>query len=397
MKKTIVIPVAIAVLVLSVFAGVLGAGKAQAATKAGVVKIGMILDLTGNEATVGLKQQKAMNWSIAEIGPVAGNTVQVVYGDAKSDPALAISEAKRLVNSEKVVALFGPTQVDQKQGVTLYSAKAKKPLFFYNPSPLALFKKNPYQVGSGGSFESMTSVGATHLRKVLKAKTIATLSQKNTAGTNVICPFVKRFKALGGKVLAQKWYVPGNTDWNTTVNSLPKADYIVAWCTGTDGVAFWNSYAQLGAWQTKGPVFGPFHGGFTDFFVYMQASTQGKALLVQTPSLQAWAPDSGTAANNKFIADWKVSNGGRAPGDDGESGPYQAYLAFVNAVQKAKGKTTAAAIMKAVKTLRYVGPEGVNDFRKSLCATKDWYVVQQQGSAGYKTLKKYSKVPPKGI
>jgi ABC-type branched-subunit amino acid transport system substrate-binding protein len=98
---------AIAVIVAAVSA--LGmAGKAEAQEKK--IKIGVIFDLTGPLAGGGSELQytgvKIMLDHYASIG-VEGYKVEAVYADAQSKPDIAINEAVRLLEQEKVDMLMG--------------------------------------------------------------------------------------------------------------------------------------------------------------------------------------------------------------------------------------------------------------------------------------------------
>ena len=74
------------------------------------IKIGVIFDLTGPLAGGGSELQyigaKIMLDSYAKTG-VEGHKVEAVYADAQSKPDVAINEAVRLVEQEKVDMLLG--------------------------------------------------------------------------------------------------------------------------------------------------------------------------------------------------------------------------------------------------------------------------------------------------
>src|SRR6266446_247538 len=92
--------VAVAALGMAVFA--------QAQEKK--IKIGVIYDLTGPLAGGGSELQytgaKIMLDQYAKTG-VEGYKVEAVYADAQSKPDVAINEAVRLIEQEKVDMLFG--------------------------------------------------------------------------------------------------------------------------------------------------------------------------------------------------------------------------------------------------------------------------------------------------
>ena len=75
------------------------------------LKIGVVYDLTGPFAGGGselhyLGAKTMIDWFISK-GPIDGYTIQAVYADAQSKPDVAINEAVRLIEQEKVDMLLG--------------------------------------------------------------------------------------------------------------------------------------------------------------------------------------------------------------------------------------------------------------------------------------------------
>ena len=75
------------------------------------IKIGVIYDLTGPLAGGGSELQylgvKIMNDYFIKQGPIEGYKIEAVYADAQSKPDVAINEAVRLIEQEKVDMLLG--------------------------------------------------------------------------------------------------------------------------------------------------------------------------------------------------------------------------------------------------------------------------------------------------
>ncbi len=74
-------------------------------------KIGVIFDLTGPLAGGGSELQylgvKIMNDYFIKQGPIEGYTIEAVYADAQSKPDVAINEAVRLMEQDKVDMIAG--------------------------------------------------------------------------------------------------------------------------------------------------------------------------------------------------------------------------------------------------------------------------------------------------
>jgi branched-chain amino acid transport system substrate-binding protein len=97
--------VAVAVLVLGNGAGL------QAAEK--VVRIGNIIPLSGPSASVGEQGRNAREMAVEEINAaggiksLGGAKLEMLYADSESKPEKGVSEAERMINTEKVHLLTG--------------------------------------------------------------------------------------------------------------------------------------------------------------------------------------------------------------------------------------------------------------------------------------------------
>jgi branched-chain amino acid transport system substrate-binding protein len=84
---------------------------AHAQTLPDRIKLGMLGSVTGPQAGASIANFTGARMAVAEInkaGGIAGKQIDVVMGDDQSNAASAVSEAKRLVFSEKENLQFGP-------------------------------------------------------------------------------------------------------------------------------------------------------------------------------------------------------------------------------------------------------------------------------------------------
>lgn len=122
--KKLIVPA----LVLAVIANFSVVAKAEAAT----VKIGNIIPLSGPSASVGIQGKQAREMAIEEINnsggikSLGGAKLELIFADSKSDPTTGVTEAERMINSEKVHLLTGcwnsavtypTTQVAERYGI----------------------------------------------------------------------------------------------------------------------------------------------------------------------------------------------------------------------------------------------------------------------------------------
>ncbi len=88
------------------------------------IKIGVLLDSSGDLGVYGAPMRDAINLAAYQInqagGLLKGAQVEVVYQDSATDPAVAVKGAEQLVKGDKVKAIVGSTA----SGVTLQVAQA---------------------------------------------------------------------------------------------------------------------------------------------------------------------------------------------------------------------------------------------------------------------------------
>ena len=103
--KKLLIPVVVLAMTVTTF------GVAQASTA--TVKIGNIIPLSGPSASVGIQGKQAREMALEEINSsggiksLGGAKLELLFADSKSDPTTGVTEAERMINTEKVHLLTG--------------------------------------------------------------------------------------------------------------------------------------------------------------------------------------------------------------------------------------------------------------------------------------------------
>ena len=99
----------VVILVLTVWAGW------GAALGAEPIKLGAFFDLTGTSSAIGTPTKLVAEMVVKKIneeGGINGRPLQLVIADDEGDPTKAAIIAKKFIESDKVVALIGPTRTD---------------------------------------------------------------------------------------------------------------------------------------------------------------------------------------------------------------------------------------------------------------------------------------------
>jgi branched-chain amino acid transport system substrate-binding protein len=369
------------------------------------IRIGHIVDLTGFEATVGKYFKQGLEYAFDSVGnQVAGRPIEVIVEDSRSDTQGALDAVKKLVESDGVDIIFGPTQTGQKNAVAEYCMEKGIPLLAYNASsPPLLASGNEWLVGSGGSTLQCATCMADYTFNTLGYKSVVTVTPDNDAAREFMDPFVESFKALGGTVVQQQWTALGTTDFAPYLTGLKEADAVVAWEPGAQGIAFSIAYHALGI-DKKMPLIANYHGGFIDPWlpaVVMKANAEAGAAMVGVTGPFVFSPDSQTPAWQEYIKGMTAVLG-EPPTDGATNCTVQAAATFLAAVEATKGDTTPEKLRDALLATNINGPEGPQFFAEGdQAATRNIYIVQIQQGTGtstfnYVTLKTYESVPPTG-
>ena len=405
MRRLIAIPATLllaAAVLVAALGGVGGARPvAKAAPKAAVIKIGHIVDQTGPMAQIGGLFAKTLTAANKQWPTIAGKTVEVVTADALGTPAGALNAARKLVTSDHVVAIIGPTQANQKVAVANYVKRAHVPLILYNPSPTKVYKGNPWVVAAGGSSTEDPTVIANYLRTVVGWKTLSAIFVDGADQRSFEDPALAYFKTHGGKVVQASYTESGNPDFGPVFTTLKQSDGILAWQDGSNAFSFWNAYVQSGT-NNKMKVAAVFTGAMCDAFIVNNLPSAVQAAVNGTPGPTMYAPDHTSTANTLFIKAMTPVLG--YPPDQTASGSWQGYMVFKAGLEKAKGNTNGRKLIAGILAAKTDGPEGLLTFAKGQnVASRNVYIVKVtpipgvSGKYMYKTVKTYKNVPPSGM
>jgi len=229
MAKIVIWIVVLAVVViggLAIFSGPSG----EAAT----IKIGAVLPLTGDAASYGESENRAIQVAVEQVnnaGGVKGRQLEIVNEDGKCDPQIAGTAAQKLVNIDKVKIIIGGAC----SGETLAAAEVTDPAQVILISPSATSPA----ITTAGDFVFRTApsdalagrVAARYSYRELNTRKAALITELTDYAQGLRSVFKDAFKALGGQVVADETYNTGDTDFRTQIlkikNLRPDVVYLV--------------------------------------------------------------------------------------------------------------------------------------------------------------------------
>ena len=165
------------------------------------VKVGLILPMTGQQASTGRQLEAGVKAYMAQHGTkVAGKTVEVIIKDDTGVADISKRLAQELVVNDKVSVLggFGLTPIAMAVGPV--ATQAKVPAVIMTAATSVIVEQSPYFVRVGRTMPQMTFPIADWAAKN-GIKSAVTLVSDYAPGIDAEKFFKERFEAAGGKVL----------------------------------------------------------------------------------------------------------------------------------------------------------------------------------------------------
>ena len=165
------------------------------------VKVGLILPMTGQQASTGRQLEAGVKAYMAQHGnKVAGKTVEVIIKDDTGVADISKRLAQELVVNDKVSVLggFGLTPIAMAVGPV--ATQAKVPAVIMTAATSVIVEQSPYFVRVGRTMPQMTFPIADWAAKN-GIKSAVTLVSDYAPGIDAEKFFKERFEAAGGKVL----------------------------------------------------------------------------------------------------------------------------------------------------------------------------------------------------
>ena len=165
------------------------------------VKVGLILPMTGQQASTGRQLEAGVKAYMAQHGnKVAGKTVEVIIKDDTGVADISKRLAQELVVNDKVSVLggFGLTPIAMAVGPV--ATQAKVPAVIMTAATSVVVTQSPYFVRVGRTMPQMTFPIADWAAKN-GIKSAVTLVSDYAPGIDAEKFFKERFEGAGGKVL----------------------------------------------------------------------------------------------------------------------------------------------------------------------------------------------------
>ena len=329
------------------FASVLAPAQAQE-----TVKIGLILPMTGGQASTGKQIDNAVKLYMQQKGDtVAGKKIEIILKDDAAVPDNTKRLAQELIVNDKVnfIAGFGVTPA--ALAAAPLATQAKVPEIVMAAGTSIITERSPYIVRTSFTLaQSSTIIGDWAVKNGIKK--VATLTSDYAPGNDALNFFKQHFTAGGGEIVEEVKVPLANPDFAPFLQRMKdaKPDAMFVFVPAGQGGNFMKQYAERGLDKSGIKVIGPGDVMDDDLLNGMGDAALGAV----TAHLYSAAHPS--AMNKEFVAAYKKAFGTR-PGFMAVSG-YDGIHLIYEALKKTGGKTDGDALIEAMKGMKWESPRG---------------------------------------
>lgn len=326
-----------------------------AAASGGTIKVGILHSLSGTMAISEKSLVDSTQLAIEEInkaGGVLGKQIEAIVEDGASDWPTFAEKAKKLIDQDKVVAVFGCwTSASRKAVLPVFESKDH--LLFY---PVQYegqeCSKNIFYTGAAPNQQIEPSV-----EWLLKNKG----KEFFLVGSDYVFPrtantIIKaQLEALGGKVVGEDYLPLGNSEVTPIISkikqALPNGGVIYNSLNGDSNVAFFKQMQGAGLTADKYP-------SMSVSIAEEEVKAIGPEFLKGHYAAWNYFMTVDTPANKKFVEAFKAKYGAdRVTNDPMEAG-YIAVNIWAQAVKKAGKADDLEAVRMAALGQTFDAPEG---------------------------------------
>jgi branched-chain amino acid transport system substrate-binding protein len=317
-----------------------------------VVKVGLILPMTGQQASTGKQIKAAVDLYMAEHGnTVAGKKIEVILKDDAAVPDNTKRIAQELIVNDKVAVVAGFGITPTALAVAPLATEAKVIELVMAAGTSIITERSPYIVRTSFTLPQSSVIIADWAAKNGIKKVVSIVSDY-APGADAEKSFTERFTAAGGQVVESIKVPLANPDFAPFLQRAAdaKPDAIFVFVPSGQGGTFMKQYAERGLDKAGIKLIGP--GDVTDDDLL---PAMGDAVL-GTITAHLYSADHGSAKNKANVEAFKKANNFRP--NFMSVGGYDGMHLIYEALKKTGGKSDGDSLIAAMKGLGWESPRG---------------------------------------
>jgi branched-chain amino acid transport system substrate-binding protein len=316
------------------------------------VKVGLILPMTGQQASTGKQISAAVRLYQQEHGTsVAGKKVEVIIKDDGAVPDNTKRLAQELIVNDKVsvIAGFGVTPAALAAAPLATEAKVVEVVMAAGTSIIT--ERSPYIARTSFTLPQSSVIIADWAAKNGIKKVVSIVSDY-APGADAEKSFSERFKAAGGEVVEAIKVPLANPDFAPFLQRAAdaKPDAIFVFVPSGQGGTFMKQYAERGLDKAGIKLIGP--GDVTDDDLL---PGMGDAV-IGAVTAHLYSADHDSAKNKAYVEAFKKANNFRP--NFMSVGGYDGMHLIYEALKKTGGKADGDSLIAAMKGMAWESPRG---------------------------------------
>ncbi|MGF6544772.1 ABC transporter substrate-binding protein [Paraburkholderia youngii] len=329
------------------------AGSSVVAHADDVVKIGLIVPMSGPFASTGRQVDAAVKLYMAQHGDtVAGKKIQVILKDDTNVPDTTKRLAQELIVKDHVSVLAGFGLTPLALAAAPLATQAKVPMIVMNAATAMITEQSPYIVRSGFTLPQNT-LGIARWAPKNGIKKVVTLVADYGPGIDAQNSFKKVFESEGGSVVEQLRVPVANPDFSPFLQKVAdlKPDALFIFVPSGAGAAFMKQFAERGLSKQGIKLIGT--GDVVDDDIL---NAMGEVALGAVTSMH-YSAALDNPENRAYVAAFEKANPGMRPNFH-SVGAYDGMHLIYAALQATKGDTNGDKLLAAMKGQKWNSPRG---------------------------------------
>jgi branched-chain amino acid transport system substrate-binding protein len=327
------------------------------------IKLGSTVPLTGDAQTAGNVARGADAYFkyVNAKGGVAGRKIAFKYLDDGYDPARAMSNAVRLVQQDRVFALFSPLGTNTNLAIRKFLNQQGVPQLFVGSGATTFgrdYRQFPWTIGYLPPFSAEGELYGKYILAHVKRPRIAVLYEDDEDGHDLLTGLRNGLGAKATAIVGKVGYNPSTADVQAQVAQLRAtgANVFCIFAFGKFALQAFSGMAHVG-WKPLTFINGVSTASTLMSTVPPKAANGAVSIVFgKDPANPLWQHDVGIRLFRQILHRYGGSGVGPSSFDDGYfvAGMAAAYT-MVDALKKAGRNLTRRSVMRAVTHLNEHG------------------------------------------
>jgi branched-chain amino acid transport system substrate-binding protein len=325
----------------------------SAATAQDTVKIGLILPMTGQQASTGKQIDAAVKLYMAQNGnTVAGKKIEVILKDDTSVPDVTKRLAQELVVNDKVAILAGFGITPSAMATAPIATQAKVPEVVMAAGTSSITEASPFVVRTSFTL-AQSSVPMAEWAYKNGIKKVVTLVSDYGPGIDAEKSFGEKFKADGGTIVENLRIPMRSPDFAPVLQKVAdaKPDALFVFVPSGTGAQFVKQFVERGLDKSGVKLIAT--GDVTDDD---QLNGMGDVVM-GVINAHNYSANHNSALNKAYVEAFKKANGGLRPNFMSVGG-YDGMALIYGALKKTNGSTDGDKLIAAMKGMAWESPRG---------------------------------------